>query len=258
MEPPAIDRTSTVDCQSTYMSKSIADSTGTAATKLTLEVSTGRRTRSRCLQVRNFLPTYNWDFSGNRLGQALVRCSDSPASTFLLVRSGCNRSPAACSSVHGPVDDVGVRHGTGPRDGGYALPQGAGGSARPHRTGDVHHVGVIKRPRAERLNEWEKTLTGFSQCVVDPGRYFEVVGAADQPVLFEVPQRPGQRLLRDATDAAQQLAISVDTVVNGRQDQDRPLVGDEVQHGPGRACGVEEVGRPPSLAFGYGHRDPLG
>lgn len=46
IEPPAIDRTSTVDGQSTLVSKLIADSAGPAATKLTAEVSTGSRMMS--------------------------------------------------------------------------------------------------------------------------------------------------------------------------------------------------------------------
>jgi hypothetical protein len=102
--------------------------------------------------------------------------------------------------------------------------------------GDGHVIGVIECPRAQRLDEGEQALPRFVEGVIHPGWHLVVVGATDQPVVLEVTQGPGQCLLGDAADPAEQCAVAVDAVVDGGQDQYRPLVGDQVQHGPGRAA----------------------
>ena len=82
--------------------------------------------------------------------------------------------------------------------------------------------------------------SGVSEHSV-PGRDLGIDDAFHEPVLLQVQEGLGEHLLADAVDLPLELTVALRPVGEEVDRERGPLVGDQVEHRPGRALGAQDV-----------------
>jgi hypothetical protein len=113
-------------------------------------------------------------------------------------------------------------------------------------------------PGAHAVDRGAQCLAGFGEAVFDAWRHHRVNGPVEQPVPFEVPQCPGQRLVTDASGLRLQLGEPQGAVGQDADEQQRPLAGHAREDLTGQRVGAGEirVGRITGGVLGH-HGVPL-
>jgi hypothetical protein len=110
-------------------------------------------------------------------------------------------------------------------------------------------------PRAELVDHLKQTFPQWCQLIAHRDRDGWNHLAGDKTILLQMAEGLGQHLLRDILEKTTQFVKTHAAVLEGHEDQDRPLVGDAVDHLTSGAVRTEDIEGQSMLfhpvTFGY-------